>query len=501
MNPRVLDKLKEWRESPLTFVMEAFDWSKVPKEGPSRQQVDGLKKIASSKRLSIRSGHGTGKDAYASWIIWWFMATRPYPHIMCTAPTAHQLSDVLWSELHKWFRLSIFQDEFVFQKLKIFHKDAPNEWWCRSVSVSAKATPEEQAETLAGRHAEHLLIIADEASGIPDPVFIPIEGAMTQDDNKVLLIGNPTKNTGYLHDTQFDPNLSKLWTRLHWDSRESENVSAEMIDYFRIKYGEGTNVWRIRVEGNPPLDDDNTFIPLSWALQCVGNPVEVDEDWPVYLGVDVARYGNDDSVILPRQGMKIFPWTSYNGINTIELAQHILIPFTDYEASGVGIDEIGVGGGVIDWHHTDPRGLGRRVVHPINTAWASSKPTKYYRLRDELWALMRENCMHGRYSFPDQQVKIKGVDLNLGHEIASELASLTYGFKGSAYKVESKEDAIKRGIASPNIADALANTEYFYRIAGRLWNPKKKIDLNRRTRKAYPKAGQSGGKHAWMGIG
>lgn len=500
MNRSILEKLKAWHDSPLLFTMEAFDWNKVPKDGPSKQQLEGLKIVGESKRLSIRSGHGTGKDAFASWVIWWFMTTRAYPKVACTAPTAHQLSDVLWSELHKWYRMSIFQDEFMVQKDKIFHKDAPKEWWCRAISPSAKASKEEQAETLAGLHAEHLLIVVDEASGVVDPVFIPLEGAMTQEDNRSLLIGNPTKNTGYFHETQFDPNLSKSWSRLHWDSRDSENVSSEMVDYFRIKYGEGTNVWRIRVEGNPPLDDDNTYIPLSWAIQCVGNEIEVDENWPLYLGVDVARYGDDDSVIMPRQGMKIFPWNTYNGVNTIALAQHILIPFNDYQADGVGIDEIGVGGGVIDWHHQDKRGLGVRLVHGINSNWPASQPEKFYRLRDEIWGAMRENCMHGRYSFPDVNVNIKGVTLNLGHELANELASLKYGFKGSSVKVESKDDAKKRGIASPNIADALGITEYFYLMSGHIWS--KTAEKNRREKKKQPLPWSSGRqtRHSWTGV-
>lgn len=501
MNKSILDKLKAWHDSPLLFVMEAFDWSKVPKNGPSKQQLDGLAKLGENKRISIRSGHGTGKDAFASWAIWWFMTTRPYPKVACTAPTAHQLSDVLWSELHKWYRMSIFQDEFVVQKDKIFHKDAPKEWWCRAISPSAKASKEEQAETLAGLHAEHLLIVVDEASGVVDPVYVPLEGAMTQEDNRSLLIGNPTKNTGYFHETHFDPKLSKSWTKLHWDSRKSENVSPEMIEYFRNKYGEGTNVWRIRVEGNPPLDDDNTYIPLSWSQQCVGNIVEVDPEWPTYLGVDVARYGDDDSVILPRQGMRIDPWITYNGMNTIELAQRIIIPFTDNEADGVGIDEIGVGGGVIDWHHQDTRGLGRRIVQPVNTTWASSAPEKYFRLRDELWGIMRENCMHSRYSFPDVEVTLKGMTLNLGQELANELASLRYGFKGSAIKVESKEDAKKRGIDSPNIADALAITEYFYLFSQHVWGKVKK-DKEKKKRRSLPGTGilASIKKHSWTGV-
>ncbi|MEA1998331.1 MAG: hypothetical protein U9N61_03265, partial [Euryarchaeota archaeon] len=338
------------------------------------------------------------------------MATRSYPKIACTAPTARQLSDILWSEISKWLRQSKVADEFVLQKDKLFHKAAPKEWWCRAISPSVKASKEDQAETLAGLHGDHLLIIVDESSGVPDPVYIPLEGAMTQEDNMVLLIGNPTKNTGYFHDTQFHPVISKKWTKFHWDSRESTNVSEEMIQYFRDKYGEDSNVFRIRVAGEPPIDDESTFIQLSWAQQCIGNEIEVDEEWPMYLGVDVARYGDDSSIILPRRGNKIYPWETFRGVNTIKLAQHIVQTHADTNASGVGIDEIGVGGGVVDWLTDDPRGLGPRITYGINVATSANDPKQYFRLRDELWGLVRDKCMRAKFSFPDEMMRVGSID-------------------------------------------------------------------------------------------
>ncbi len=395
--------------------------------------------------------------------------------------------------------MSVLSDEFVIQKDKMFHKESPKEWWCRAISPSVKASKEEQAETLAGLHGEHLLIIVDEASGVPDPVFIPLEGAMTQEDNRTLLIGNPTKNTGYFHESQFDPKISQAWNKHHWDSRKSTNVAKAMVDYFKFKYGEGSNVFRIRVEGNPPLDDENTYIPLSWAIACIGNDFDVDEAWPTYLGVDVARYGEDESIILPRKGNKIFRWNSFRGVNTIELAQHILIPFYDMQCSGVGIDEIGVGGGVIDWHWQDARGLGNKIVHAVNVAHAASNPKEYYRLRDELWGRMRENCLHRRYNFPDESIKIAGQDIHIGHELANELASPTYKFRGSAVQVESKDDMKKRGIMSPNIADALGITEYFYDTAQAHWRAKEKTKAKKSVQPGPPGYGtRSGRKHRWQ---
>ena len=283
MNNYVLGKLKEWKGSALLFATECLGVT------PSNQQAELLAAVSKNKRITVRSGHGAGKSSASSWIILWFMCTRPYAKVVCTAPTNRQLSDILWSELSKWLRKSILADEFVIQSDKIFHKDAPKEYWIRAVSPSVKASKDDQAETLAGFHADHLLIVVDEASGVSDPVYVPLEGALTQEDNRVLLIGNPTRNTGYFFDTHFHPDISKNWKRFHWDSRKSTNVTPEMVKYFEEKYGVESNIFRIRVEGNPPVDDASSFIPLTWATQCIGNEIEVDPSWPLTLSVDVAR--------------------------------------------------------------------------------------------------------------------------------------------------------------------------------------------------------------------
>ena len=400
----------------------------------------------------------------------------------CTAPTARQLSDILWSELSKWMRKSILADDFVVQKDKIFQKDAPKEWWCRAISPSVKAGKDEQAETLAGLHGDHLLIVCDEASGIPDPVYVPLEGALTQEDNKVLLIGNMTKNKGYFYDTHFDPKIGKSWNKLHWDSRNSSNVTKEMVDYFANKYGIDSNVFRIRVAGEPPLEDERTLISLAWAMQCVGNEVGIDALDPLYLGVDVARYGDDDSVILPRRGLKVYDWDTFNGMNTISLGGHVNMNYQELEASGMAIDEIGVGAGVTDWLQKNGH---QRTCFGVNVACQSTDPKKWHRLRDELWWRVSEKCQKGLYSFPDTVVKrAGGVEVVLGEELAEELSSPYYDFdEKGAIVVESKRDMKKRGVKSPNIADALCLTEYFESIAINLWGSDKAKKVNDAARR------------------
>lgn len=469
LHKSVLNKLKEWKNSPLLFVKECI------KAIPTEQQIEFLLNVQKEKRVSIRSGHGTGKDAAVSWVILWFMTTRPFAKVACTAPTNRQLRDILISELSKWLRQSTVADDFIVHKDIIFQKENSKEWWVRFISPSVRSTKEEQAETLAGLHAEHLLIVVDEASGVPDPTYIPLEGALTQQDNKVILIGNMTRNTGYFYDTQFHSAISKDWFKLHWDSRLSTNVDKSMPEYFARKYGVESNIFRIRVEGNPPLQDDTTLIPLWTAEQCIGNEIDVAEDEPLYLGVDVARYGDDSSIIMPRQGLKIHPWETFRKLNTIDLGGFISQTYQELNASGCAIDVIGVGAGVSDWlekHHM-------KNLYQVNVSLTSSNIEKYHRLRDELWCRVRDNCLLGKYSFPD--VKQCGEEESLGQQLASELATVRYKFNPhGGIVVESKKDLKARGIPSPNIADALCLTEYFSNSATRVF-AKDKEEFYRRN--------------------
>ena len=477
MSDFIKQKFKLWKNDPLLFVRDCIQVT------PSKQQEELLLGFAKHKRTTIRSGHGTGKDAAASWIIIWFLVTRLNAKVICTAPTARQLSDILWSEISKWLRQSSVADEFVIQKDKIYCKHNPKEWWARAVSVSAKSSKDEQAETLAGFHADHMLIVCDEASGIPDPVYIPLEGAMTQEDNKCLMIGNMTKTHGYFYDTHYHSDIKKAWFRLHWDSRESENVSQDMIDYFIMKYGEESSVFAVRVAGNPPHADSDTLIPLDWALQCVDNEVYPEDTDPLYLGVDVARYGSDDSVVLPRRGFKIYPWYTYHHLNTISLGGEIQMKGIELGAVGVAIDEIGVGAGVTDWllKHNSFSTFG------INVANSSTDIKKYNRLRDELWSRVKDNCMKGRYSFPSGA---------MGDELCNELASVGYDFNAhGGIVVDSKKFLKAKGIESPNIADALCLTEYFSNIATQVFKDKKK--RKRIDRYALPTGSTS---QNWMSV-
>jgi hypothetical protein len=470
----IVARLLHWKQNPVDFVLEGIGAK------PSSQQIELLQAAPHAKRISIRSGHGTGKDAAAAWLILWFELTNSYPKVICTAPTARQLQDILWSEISKWLRQSVFHNFFCIQRDKIYLKECQKEWWVRGVTANVKASAEDQAETIAGFHAPNMLIVIDEASGVPDPVFIPLEGAMTQENNRVLLIGNMTRNSGYFYDTQYHAEISKQWVKLHWDSRKSTNVKPEMVKYFADKYGIDSDVYRVRVVGDAPSSNTNSLIPLAWAVQCVGNDILVAEDEPLYLGVDVARFGDDDSVILPRKGNEVRPWITYNGMNVIDIGSNVRLAMNDLGALGAAIDEIGVGAGTVDWLHKC--GLTRQIFG-VNVAMKSTDRTKYDKLRDELWWMVREKCMKAQYSFPDIVVQQNGMSINLGQELANELASplYTYNVLGGI-DVESKKQMKARGVKSPNIADALCLSEYFQNIAYSLWAPRSSNSVRVRSK-------------------
>ena len=207
------------------------------------------------------------------------------------------------------------------------------------------------------------------------------------------------------------------------------------------------------------------------------------------MGVDVARFGSDSSIILPRKGLKIFPWETFNKLNTIDLGGFIIQTYQELEASGVAIDVIGVGAGVSDWLQKH----NLKNLYEVNVTASSSNIEKYHKLRDELWVKVRDNCFLGKYSFPD--VILPGDTESLGNQLANELSTVRYKFNAhGGFVVESKKDMKTRGVNSPNIADALCLTEYFANSATRVF-AKEAVDYGVQRRYRDTISSNTG----WMG--
>lgn len=498
-NSQITAKIREWLLDPERFVREALHV-----EAPTSQQREALRDwgtllTAKLKRsegrpltaheepfvgkigMSIHSGHTTGKDAFASWVILHFMVCMTYPKVICTAPTDTQLRNILWSELHKWgFRIdrgAPLASVLTHQAEKLFFTETGGrEWFCIPRTVSTNSSPEEQAETIAGFNAPFKLIVIDEASGVADAVFRPLEGGLGGKCNVVLMIGNPTKHNGFFYNSHYGSfrNISDVnsfeveagtkaevythpgeWITKRWNAEESENVNRDHVARMERKYGRDSNAYRIRVLGLPPNATPDALVPWDWLLRATERDLEPAPDDPLAVGVDVARFGDDLSVIVAGHGMCVESIHDYTKLDGVDIAQ-----FTDHhfhelwdgkEEYGVGVDIIGVGSSVYD--HLN-RFTSIQRLYPVNVAETAADETRFSSLRDEILWNVREEFEHGLVKLPPTSVH--GVS-----ELMHEANAVRYAIEPSGrIKVESKKDMKKRGMASPNFLDAYAIQRY-----------------------------------------
>ena len=485
-NEQATKRIQDWTRSPVQFVTEVFDLDGSPGKRISDQQRDGLEcyrrlliaKLKASrgipltpqesqdaKRLGlcIHSGHGTGKTAFMAWCILHFLICRPYCKIPCVAPVGVQLASNLWPEVHLWLRRSPFlQDLIKWQAEKIYFKEeAGKEWFAFPRTVSTKSTPEEQTETLAGIHADNMLVCVDESSGVPDPVFKPLEGGLTGPCNLVIQIGNPTQSRGFFHDS-FTKNRQD-WLVCHWNAEESELVQKSHVERMARKYGRDSNAYRIRVLGLPPIASDDILIPYDWIVAAKGRDLLIEAETPVVIGVDVARFGDDKSIILRRQGPIVKGLLEFTKLDSRELASWALGEIQEENVACAAIDVIGWGAGTFDILNE----VAPCPVLPVNVAEAASNAEQFMRLRDELWWWIRIRFQEGTISLPD----------NVDDELLDELSCIKYNFSKTSkekIKIESKQELRDRGVASPNKADALCLSEYAVRFIGARTRPQQK---------------------------
>ena len=461
-----------WRHNPFYFAVEAFKFK------PSNQQtefLDELGKLVYAKfkkdldavlseeeegylkkrGISIRSGKGTGKDAIVSIAIYWFLFCYIDSKTYLVAPSLHNIKGNLIAELNKWRsrreqgkHTCVIRDEFKLMTTGCRMSKDPDEgknWFVQSVSAGPNLPEDKQLEALQGKHARFMMFVIDEASGVPDPVFKPLDTTLTDPVNFIILIFNPTRRSGFAYETHFGEER-KHWITLHWDAELSSMVTKEQIDYLREKYGEDSTEYRVSVKGEPPRADDGSLIPYEWCIAAKEIEFEQQDDDPVIFGVDVARLGRDSSTLLILKGRTVVEITEINKLDTVELANWVSMRAADWEPDAIYIDAAGLGIGVYD----NLKRLGVPNIHAINVGKASRKPHKFMRLRDELWWKTRK-------AFERNEISLKPVAEDKG--LIAELSSVQYKINDkSKVKVEGKAEMRARHMPSPNKADALVLT-------------------------------------------
>ena len=405
---------------------------------PQAWQREALEAVRDSPRVAAKSGHGVGKSALLSWVILWYLITRPC-RIVCTANSANQLNQVLWSEIQKWARKMPkgLQSQLEITSDKITVKGVDS-------SCHARVSRKENPEALQGFHHERLLFVIDECSGVDDIVFEVAQGALSTAGSKILMVGNPTRNSGYFYDA-FNRN-SHRWHKMTVSCEDADYVSEDFIEDMKQQYGEDSSTFAIRVKGEFPTDSADSLISRHLVESAVTRDVEAMTVAPIW-GLDPARFGGDRTALAKRQGnVLVEPIKSWQGKDLMEtvglvLAEYEACQFMD-RPSEICVDSIGIGAGVVD--RLRELGLPARGV---NVAESPSLGNRYQRLRDELWFKTREWFEARDCKIPDQD------------ELISELSSLRFKILSSGkFKAEGKDEMKKRGLRSPDLADALVLT-------------------------------------------
>jgi phage terminase large subunit len=432
-----------WREGgPALFAEEVLGAI------PTEQQWEASLAIVKSRRVSIRSGHGTGKSTFMAWCVLWFLSCYFPAKVPATAPTSHQLEDVLWAEIAKWHRMMAVKfpalaAQFEWSAGAFRMKSAPNE----SFSVARTSRPE-KPEALQGFHSDNILFLIDEASGVADNVFEVAEGALSTDGAFVVMAANPTRQSGYFFDSHHK--MRSAWAALHWSGLDSPRVSRQYIDNMRQKYGEHSPVYRVRVLGEF-IGAVDGVISLELCEAAMVRDVDVNAAAPVVWGVDVARFGDDSSALAKRKGNhQLEPIREWWGKDTMQTTGIVKAEWdkAKIKPDAINIDVIGIGSGVVD--RLKELGLPAVGVNVAEAESANANPDiSFNRLRDELWWRGRE------------WLEARDCKLCDDEETVGELTTPTYTILSNGrIQIERKDDLKKRGVKSPNRADAWLLTFY-----------------------------------------
>lgn len=474
---------------PLGFVMAVFPWGEEftadgapnplwKKRGPEEWQRDQLEKLGEHIRengtltgmdmdmlvwrSAVASGHGVGKSALVAWIVYFLMSTRADTRGVVTANTASQLETKTWPELSKWHNLAINKHWFTWTSTSFYFAPYPEERR-KNYMVNAATVSETNTEAFAGLHNEGktVFVVFDEASGILPKLWEIVDGALTDGEGFFFAFGNPTRPDGEFKKC-FDE-YKHIYRTWHVDSRSVSHTNKSALQTIIDKYGIDSDEVKVRVLGQFPSQAFNGFIGMSSVQAAINRELHPDPGAALIMAVDVARFGDDESVIGWRQGRdaRSRPQLHFKGLSTTRLAEIIAIEADKEQPDAIVIESTGPGAGVIDIL----RDRGYRV-HEVHTG-APTTDQHYINIRSKLWGDMRDWLTDEGCIYDDP-------------ELVRQLTSILYTFdqRETKIKLEGKKGMKERGLPSPDRADTLMLT-FAVRInrrdASRLRKPRRAV--------------------------
>lgn len=435
-----------FRENPSDFVR------KIIRAEPDPWQKDVLQSLSEGRSVAVKACHGPGKSACASWAIMWFLTTHPNARVPCTAPTMYQLQDILWSEIAKWKNRSPMIDQ-LFEKTntKLRARGREDTWF-------AVARSSNKPDNLAGFHSDDLMYVVDEAFAVPDDVMEVVEGALTNEGARLLLIGNPTSRSSYAGRVFNEPEKFPEFERFSISHDDSPRVSDEFVERMARKYGRKSDVYRVRVLGEFPTGESSALISFETAEQATQLDLEANPG-NTHIGVDVAHSGDNYTAIAVRQGQVITEVRPYSQQTTLATSGRVvnkveeLLRQGDVDHVTVKVDEGGVGLGVVDQlrkSFEEEFTTEEVTLVPVNFGGGVDSEDKKDRLLNkgaEMWMNLKEALEMGELQIPADDSLPE--DFSLVGEISTRRFDMTASGK---MKMEAKKDMDEK---SPDLADAV----------------------------------------------
>lgn len=438
---RYARKFREWKQDPIKFAIEVLSFK------PDRWQERVLTDYANNERVAMVACKGPGKSAIMSAIGWHFLTVNIQPKVIATSITGDNLKDGLWTEFALWLsKAPILQELFTWNSERIVLKEMPETWWASARTWPKDADKTSQANAIAGLHADNILFLLDEVAEYPEGVVAAAEAALSSGKNcKLVCSGNPTSVNGPLY--RIATRQANLYKVHHItgdpdDPARAPRVNIEWAKQQREQWGVDSNYYRVNVLGQFPLSGSDHLIDIDSvqkSMKVFLTEREIEHEAKV-LGVDCARFGDDRSVLFPRQGRAAFRPTIYRELSLMDLTGRVMDYAARWNPDVIFVDQTGMGGGVVD----RLRELGAPVVGVEFGGKAMRRGAKNKRV--EMWWAMRDWLASG------------GVLPNVP-ELLGELTGPSYKFDSTgAMLLETKSDMKARGLPSPDLADALALT-------------------------------------------
>jgi hypothetical protein len=429
-------ELRQFLTQQMDYVDNPVKWAyDMLKFDCDKWQKEGLDDLLNKRFCAWSSCTGGGKSACLSIATLWFLSTRPFPKIPSTAPSQHQLYDVLWAEHAKWLRRNeMLSKHFKWTQTRIGLRGHEEEWF--AVARTSRPKPGEQhAEGLQGFHSGHIMFLVDEASAVDDSVFAAVDGAFTTPDSYAILASNPTRRSGYFFKQIIDPDNSAYSVKFI-NAHDCKMVTPESIQTVIKKYGKDSDFYRAKVLGLPPLLDAVSLISAEQIADAHARIVEVADHEVVVVACDPARFGSDFSVIYVRKGSRVIDRVSVKSMDTMQVAKLCMDTIKTHGANRILVDAIGIGAGVIDRIKEDIKKEKLPVlafaVNVSETAineeqYANKRSEMYWHLRTRINSisipfdtlLLDDELPATKYSI-DKKIKIQSKD-----EIKHEIKNLT----------------------------------------------------------------------------